>query len=182
MTCCRQYTYRRGLNKILQTHDVHAFDIGWHCRYCHQGTFPKLVVPKEEGRWAGSTSLIDRLLTATWQSRSYISAVIHHASDVYDRRVRQQGIHSESTHPYSSRDHGKLISPSYSENHRLGQNHQVRPPWYQFLLPCYARSPFLTHSSLHIARFSPDDKFSRHRVTIKKRYGVLLTQLPCKPM
>jgi H/ACA ribonucleoprotein complex subunit 3 len=32
------------------------------------------------------------------------------------------------------------------------------------------------------ARFSPDDKFSRHRVTIKKRYGVLLTQLPAKPM
>jgi hypothetical protein len=26
------------------------------------------------------------------------------------------------------------------------------------------------------ARFSPDDKFSRHRVTIKKRYGLLLTQ------
>ncbi|KAG6380660.1 Nop10p-domain-containing protein [Boletus reticuloceps] len=32
------------------------------------------------------------------------------------------------------------------------------------------------------ARFSPDDKFSRHRVTIKKRYGVLPTQLPSKPM
>lgn len=32
------------------------------------------------------------------------------------------------------------------------------------------------------ARFSPDDKFSRHRVTIKKRYGVLLTQLPAKPL
>jgi H/ACA ribonucleoprotein complex subunit 3 len=28
------------------------------------------------------------------------------------------------------------------------------------------------------ARFSPDDKFSRHRVTIKKRYGLLLTQTP----
>ena len=33
-----------------------------------------------------------------------------------------------------------------------------------------------------LARFSPDDKFSRHRVTVKKRYGVLLTQLPAKPM
>ncbi|KAI3619321.1 h aca ribonucleoprotein complex subunit 3 [Moniliophthora roreri] len=31
-------------------------------------------------------------------------------------------------------------------------------------------------------RFSPDDKFSRHRVIIKKRFGVLLTQLPSKPM
>ncbi|ORZ02170.1 H/ACA ribonucleo protein complex subunit 3 [Syncephalastrum racemosum] len=32
--------------------------------------------------------------------------------------------------------------------------------------------------SAHPARFSPDDKFSRHRVTIKKRYGILLTQQP----
>jgi len=31
--------------------------------------------------------------------------------------------------------------------------------------------------SAHPARFSPDDKYSRHRVTLKKRYGLLLTQL-----
>ena len=30
--------------------------------------------------------------------------------------------------------------------------------------------------SAHPARFSPDDKFSKQRVTIKKRFGVLLTQ------
>ncbi|TRM66244.1 hypothetical protein BD626DRAFT_546558 [Schizophyllum amplum] len=36
--------------------------------------------------------------------------------------------------------------------------------------------------SAHPARFSPDDKFSRHRVTIKKRFGVLLTQQPAKPL
>ncbi|KAI8579042.1 hypothetical protein K450DRAFT_243584 [Umbelopsis ramanniana AG] len=36
--------------------------------------------------------------------------------------------------------------------------------------------------SAHPARFSPDDKFSRHRVTLKKRYNVLLTQLPAKPL
>ncbi|OCH89733.1 Nop10p-domain-containing protein [Obba rivulosa] len=36
--------------------------------------------------------------------------------------------------------------------------------------------------SAHPARFSPDDKFSRHRVTVKKRYGILLTQLPMKPL
>jgi len=36
--------------------------------------------------------------------------------------------------------------------------------------------------SAHPARFSPDDKFSRHRVTVKKRFGVLLTQLPSQPM
>ncbi|KAJ3058151.1 snoRNP complex protein [Podochytrium sp. JEL0797] len=30
--------------------------------------------------------------------------------------------------------------------------------------------------SAHPARFSPDDKFSRHRVTLKKRFGLLVTQ------
>ncbi|RPA87335.1 H/ACA ribonucleo protein complex subunit 3 [Ascobolus immersus RN42] len=30
--------------------------------------------------------------------------------------------------------------------------------------------------SAHPARFSPDDKYSRHRVTLKKRYKLLLTQ------
>jgi len=33
-------------------------------------------------------------------------------------------------------------------------------------------------SSAHPARFSPDDKFSRHRVTLKKRFGLLITQQP----
>ncbi|KAL9014650.1 MAG: hypothetical protein Q9173_000683 [Seirophora scorigena] len=30
--------------------------------------------------------------------------------------------------------------------------------------------------SAHPARFSPDDKYSRHRITIKKRYSLLITQ------
>ncbi|KAI4115570.1 MAG: hypothetical protein LQ345_003865 [Seirophora villosa] len=30
--------------------------------------------------------------------------------------------------------------------------------------------------SAHPARFSPDDKYSRHRITIKKRYNLLITQ------
>lgn len=32
--------------------------------------------------------------------------------------------------------------------------------------------------SAHPARFSPDDKFSMHRVQCKKRFGLLLTQQP----
>ena len=36
--------------------------------------------------------------------------------------------------------------------------------------------------SAHPARFSPDDKFSRHRVSIKKRFGILLTQQPAPPI
>ncbi|XP_076470306.1 H/ACA ribonucleoprotein complex subunit 3-like [Babylonia areolata] len=32
--------------------------------------------------------------------------------------------------------------------------------------------------SAHPARFSPDDKFSAERITIKKRFGILLTMTP----
>ncbi|KAG2232013.1 H/ACA ribonucleoprotein complex subunit 3 [Thamnidium elegans] len=39
----------------------------------------------------------------------------------------------------------------------------------------------LPTKSAHPARFSPDDKFSRQRVTIKKRYNILLTQRPARP-
>ncbi|XP_075438921.1 H/ACA ribonucleoprotein complex subunit 3 [Ascaphus truei] len=33
-------------------------------------------------------------------------------------------------------------------------------------------------SSAHPARFSPDDKYSRHRISLKKRFGLLMTQQP----
>ncbi|EDQ91325.1 uncharacterized protein MONBRDRAFT_14965 [Monosiga brevicollis MX1] len=32
--------------------------------------------------------------------------------------------------------------------------------------------------SAHPARFSPDDKYSRHRVTLKKRFNILMSQQP----
>ncbi|KAK4532639.1 hypothetical protein CCYA_CCYA13G3496 [Cyanidiococcus yangmingshanensis] len=32
--------------------------------------------------------------------------------------------------------------------------------------------------SAHPARFSPDDKFSKQRLALKKRYGLLPTQRP----
>jgi len=32
--------------------------------------------------------------------------------------------------------------------------------------------------SAHPARFSPDDKYSRERIILKKRFGLLLTQQP----
>jgi len=32
--------------------------------------------------------------------------------------------------------------------------------------------------SAHPARFSPEDKYSRQRIIIKKRFGLLLTQQP----
>ena len=36
--------------------------------------------------------------------------------------------------------------------------------------------------SAHPARFSPDDKFSRHRITLKKRFNVLPTQMEEKAL
>ncbi|RNA29445.1 H ACA ribonucleo complex subunit 3 [Brachionus plicatilis] len=32
--------------------------------------------------------------------------------------------------------------------------------------------------SAHPAKFSPDDKYSRQRILLKKRFGILLTQQP----
>ena len=34
--------------------------------------------------------------------------------------------------------------------------------------------------SAHPARFSPEDKYSRQRITIKKRFGLLPTQQPAQ--
>lgn len=36
--------------------------------------------------------------------------------------------------------------------------------------------------SAHPARFSPDDKYSRQRVTLKRRFGLLLTQQSAFPL
>ncbi|GJQ77008.1 hypothetical protein Trydic_g15203 [Trypoxylus dichotomus] len=36
-------------------------------------------------------------------------------------------------------------------------------------------------ASAHPARFSPEDKYSRQRITIKKRFNLLMTQQP-EPM
>ncbi|KAL4558659.1 hypothetical protein LXL04_036860 [Taraxacum kok-saghyz] len=38
----------------------------------------------------------------------------------------------------------------------------------------------LATQSAHPARFSPDDKFSRQRVLLKKRFGLLPTQKPAR--
>jgi len=36
--------------------------------------------------------------------------------------------------------------------------------------------------SAHPARFSPDDKFSRHRIACKKRFGIYLPDSPMQSM
>ena len=41
-----------------------------------------------------------------------------------------------------------------------------------------ADSPTSALLLLPSARFSPDDKYSRHRVTLKKRFGLLPSQQP----
>jgi H/ACA ribonucleoprotein complex subunit 3 len=42
--------------------------------------------------------------------------------------------------------------------------------------------PALPPPGLPAARFSPDDKFSRQRLTIKKRFDLLPTQQPMEDM
>lgn len=60
-------------------------------------------------------------------------------------------------------------------------------PWYHTTRISRSFSLFLEQKfdpmgqqtcSAHPARFSPDDKYSRHRITIKKRFKVLMTQQP----
>ena len=34
----------------------------------------------------------------------------------------------------------------------------------------------------HPARFSPDDKYSKYRILLKKRFGILPTQTPAPPV
>src|SRR5262245_5747263 len=78
--------------------------------------------------------------------------------------------------PFTANAHLRDVS----ESRRFWKSHQIcasrSVPHTLPMLFCRVTMPGNT------ARFSPDDKFSRHRVTIKKRYGVLLTQLPSKPM
>ena len=99
-----------------------------------------------------------------------------YAFDVHARHVREQSVYSQSIPlllmsvisitncvVQKTTDAGKITKsahPGRSFVFRIGRPYS-----------CYFK-----------ARFSPDDKFSRHRVTIKKRYGVLLTQQPAKPM
>lgn len=45
-------------------------------------------------------------------------------------------------------------------------------------LPCINYSNLLISILLYAARFSPDDKYSRQRVLLKKRFGLLPTQQP----
>ncbi|XP_030825692.1 H/ACA ribonucleoprotein complex subunit 3, partial [Camarhynchus parvulus] len=50
--------------------------------------------------------------------------------------------------------------------------------WYFWCLcvPQKVSPAGLPTRSAHPARFSPDDKFSRHRLALKRRFGVLPTQ------
>ena len=40
----------------------------------------------------------------------------------------------------------------------------------------------LATRSAHPARFSPDDKYSKERIALKRRHGLLLTQRPPQPL
>lgn len=101
----------------------------------------------------------------------------HHASHVHTRRQRQQSLYSEGAIP-SLYSINRMLNPiqKLTDSAKITKSaHPGSSPPRVVTYPS-SRRPFIS------ARFSPDDKFSRHRVTIKKRYGILPTQLPAIPM
>ena len=77
------------------------------------------------------------------------------------QKVDPTGKPTVSAHP------GKLVVPLWSPGMSGG-----------VALTC-PRTPAFCFAA---ARFSPDDKFSRHRVTTKKRFGLYLPTLPEKAL
>jgi len=64
---------------------------------------------------------------------------------------------------------------------------KVNSKWYLNFFPTRSHNLLISQKrtedgrptlSAHPARFSPEDKYSRQRLTIKKRFGLLLTQKP----
>ncbi|KAG5567396.1 hypothetical protein RHGRI_002820 [Rhododendron griersonianum] len=60
----------------------------------------------------------------------------------------------------------------------LGLATQSAHPGNHFLFLILLRLRMLFYVSQFVSRFSPDDKFSRQRVLLKKRFGLLPTQKP----
>ena len=60
----------------------------------------------------------------------------------------------------------------------LSAAHGCRPKWFPMVLcgPQKATPGGKASYSAHPARFSPDDAYSRHRIILKKRFGILPTQ------
>jgi septum site-determining protein MinC len=111
----------------------------------------------------------------TASGRTYSIAIdVNDASGnrVYTLKVRLSSQSSANPNP------NPLFLQKMTESGRITKS--AHPGGLYSWFPTYYR-PIIDLCGFS-ARFSPDDKFSRHRVTIKKRYGVLLTQLPCKPM
>ncbi|RZC90079.1 hypothetical protein C5167_044709, partial [Papaver somniferum] len=84
---------------------------------------------------------------------------------------------------YYINDNGDKVYTVKKES-PLGKATESAHPVYVFysLLTAYTTSHFSCnnhHTFLHTAaRFSPDDKYSRQRVLLKKRFGLLPTQKP----
>lgn len=69
-----------------------------------------------------------------------------------------------------------LIHPSHSANVNMHLMYTEDPATGQRTYTLRKVLDGTVTKSAHPARFSPDDKYSRQRVTLKKRYGLLLTQ------
>ena len=88
------------------------------------------------------------------------------------QKAAPDGTPTHSAHPGALR----RASPRRAAPRAPVQSAPASPPPPQ--APAHVAPLFLPPASPPAARFSPDDKFSRQRVTIKKRFGLLPTQKP----
>ena len=71
----------------------------------------------------------------------------------------------------------KVRAPPHPPEHKLSSS-----PVFAFVRSQKAAPDGKPTESAHPARFSPDDKFSKHRLICKKRFGLLPMQQPKTPL
>lgn len=111
-----------------------------------------------------------------------------HGDRIYTMKVRFSSLRSSCIACNTGRIN-HCFSCSYNHYHDLFHGRIYASTPYPLFAPNpsthYRSSSLQKHApdgtptqSAHPARFSPDDKFSRERITTKKRFGLLPTQQP----
>ncbi len=113
-------------------------------------------------------------------TRDFPYFCLYHASHVYIGWKRKQTLYPESMQIFLDLKKFLFLNPPQKVTEAGKTTKSAHPG----TTTSQSRSDLLKLTTRfgYLARFSPDDKFSRHRVTIKKRYGVLMTQAPPTPM
>ncbi|KAJ5836418.1 H/ACA ribonucleoprotein complex subunit Nop10 [Penicillium robsamsonii] len=99
-------------------------------------------------------------------------------------QVREKKEILRSKAPFKKHSVTKQYGPSSSSSRKNSSTYRRRKMHLMYTLTADGKRAYTLKKvingevtkSAHPARFSPDDKYSRHRVTLKKRYNLLLTQ------